>query len=342
MEYHVIAKEKMPDFVATLARQRKVYAPVSKGNGCYAFEEVSDAKEIAFDYVPTMLPPKKYFMPQREDVLSFNGRESAAVLGAEQAIIFGVHTCDIAGIQCLDLVMADDPQDENYLARKNKLLIVGLECGKYCDDNASCALMNTAFPSGGYDLMLTDMGVYYLVHAHTQAGSALVEAAGKLLRHADSKHLAELDKYREEKRRKFKPEIPVEAAKLPEIFKKSVASPVWKNLGERCLSCGNCTNVCPTCYCFDMADSINLDMKSGVRTRIWDSCQTKPFAQVTGGENFRPERSERQRHRYYRKFSYPLDKYYRFFCTGCGRCTRACMAEINMKQALGELAGGVK
>ncbi|MCL4536589.1 MAG: 4Fe-4S dicluster domain-containing protein [Nitrospirae bacterium] len=106
---------------------------------------------------------------------------------------------------------------------------------------------------------------------------------------------------------------------------------------ERCLACGNCTNVCPTCYCFDIIDEIELDMKTGRRYRRWDSCQLEPFAKVAGGENFRKERSARQRHRYYRKFRYPVSKFARFFCTGCGRCSRTCMAKINLKDVLSAL-----
>ncbi|MFH1025263.1 MAG: 4Fe-4S dicluster domain-containing protein, partial [Nitrospirota bacterium] len=73
------------------------------------------------------------------------------------------------------------------------------------------------------------------------------------------------------------------------------------------------------------------------RYRVWDSCQLEPFARVAGGINFRKDRSARQRHRYYRKFRYPVDRFSRFFCTGCGRCTRTCMAQISLKETLNEL-----
>ena len=110
----------------------------------------------------------------------------------------------------------------------------------------------------------------------------------------------------------------------------------------KCVSCGNCTAVCPTCYCFDIYDDVELDMSGGERKRTWDSCQLEEFAVVAGGENFRKERSSRQRHRYYRKFNYSVEKYNKYFCTGCGRCSRACMAGIELKETLNSLKQGVK
>jgi sulfhydrogenase subunit beta (sulfur reductase) len=191
-------------------------------------------------------------------------------------------------------------------------------------------------PSGGYDLFFTDLGDRFMIHVNTQKAEEIVEEFG--LAKASPGDMTALEKIREAKRGVFRNEIGVDARKLPEMFAKGAKAKVWEDVGRRCVSCGNCTNVCPTCYCFDMADTINLDMKTGSRGRTWDSCQFETFAAVAGGENFREERSDRQRHRFSRKFKFPLDKFYRFFCTGCGRCTRTCMAGISLKDTLKTLA----
>jgi sulfhydrogenase subunit beta (sulfur reductase) len=78
-------------------------------------------------------------------------------------------------------------------------------------------------------------------------------------------------------------------------------------------------------------------MTGGNRKRIWDSCQLEEFAEVAGGENFRKERASRQRHRFYRKFNYPVKKYNKMFCTGCGRCTRSCVADISLIETVNDL-----
>ena len=340
MNYYILKKDELGSFIKKLSKKMKVVAPIARGAGNFAFQEVSAASEIALEYIPTILPPKKYFMPQREKMLDFDisGAEpvSKAVLETEEMAVFGVHTCDLAGIQCLNMVFSERPRDYNYLLRKGRIFLIGLECNDYCDENASCALVNSHMPSGGYDLFFTDLGGLFIIHVNTQKAEEIVEEMG--LAKAGPSDLTALEKVREHKRSAFRNEIGVDSRKLPEMIEKGTKSKVWESVGDRCVSCGNCTNVCPTCYCFDMADTVNLDLKTGHRERTWDSCQFETFAKVAGGENFREERSDRQRHRYSRKFKFPLDKFYRFFCTGCGRCTRTCMAGISLKETLKTLA----
>ncbi|MDA8244599.1 MAG: 4Fe-4S dicluster domain-containing protein [Elusimicrobia bacterium] len=337
--YFILRKDDLNSFIVKLSRSHKVVAPVSKGYGNYAFTEVTSANDIALKHIPTILPPKKYFLPQRETMLSFGTGhiESAeAPLEHENTVIFGVHTCDLNGIQCLNIVFSERPRDYNYLRRKDNITVIGLECTEYCDEHASCNLMNSNFPNGGYDLFFTDMGEDFMVHVNTQAGDDLVDGTN-LFKPATQARMEELYAIRDAKRARFRDEVNVDRKKLPAIFDKSENSPVWKAIGDKCLGCGNCTNVCPTCYCFDIADTLNLDLKSGRRVRTWDSCEVETFAKVAGGENFRSGQTERLRHRHYRKFRFSLGKYYRFFCTGCGRCTRACMAGIRLKETLSAL-----
>lgn len=342
LQYHVLRKENLDGLVTRLAKLQALAAPVSRGDGAYAFARVHDAREIALRHVPTILPPKKYFLPPRETLLQFDVRRGLhieTVGDGEPLTLLGVHTCDIAGIQCLNMVHSERPRDYNYLLRKRVITVIGLECTEYCDGHASCALVGSHLPSGGYDLFLTDLGDRYLVHVNTQAGDDIVDAI-KVFAPAGEEDLAALDALREAKRGRFRAEVALDPRRLPELFGRSLEHPVWHELDGRCLACGNCTTVCPTCYCFDVRDEFRIDLATGRRIRAWESCQSEPFALVAGGENFRKTRGTRQRHRYYRKFAYPVGRYHRFFCTGCGRCSRACMAGIRLKETLGALAAG--
>ncbi len=342
-KYVVLQKTHFEEFIKKSAEASTVVAPVSKGFNNYAFAEVRSAGEVSLKYIPTILPPKKFFMPQNEIIQEFNKSEKkwTPVVDSQELIIFGVHTCDLAGIQFLNKAMLNDPQDVNYLARKNKITLIGLECNDYCDEYASCAVMNNHIPGEGYDLFFTDLDDIFMVHVKTDKGQTLIQKTG-LFQEATAKDQEALAALRTKKEKIFKDEVNVPRKQLKEIFQKADESPVWEDLNSRCLSCGNCTNVCPTCYCFDIRDELNLDLNAGVRSRRWDGCQSENFAKVAGGENFREERSQRQRHRYYRKFRFPVDRMDTYACTGCGRCSRTCMADINLKETINALAKDVK
>lgn len=324
------------DLIDFLAARERLVAPVALGHNQYRFADVSTLDEIALDYRPTILPPKKYFIPQYETLLHYDvshGQQMEAVVEVEDLTLFGVHTCDLAGIQCLNMVFSDRPRDMHYLLRKNHITLIGLECRDYCDEHATCAMLRNHLPKGGYDLFLSRLSDSYFVDAPTYRGELIVEKSG-LFRPVADQDRDELQRLREKKQHIFKSEVPIRYQDIPRLFTETFDSAVWTRIGERCLSCGNCTNVCPTCYCFDVVDEAELDPTRGRRLRVWDSCQHENFAKVAGGESFREERSDRKRHRFNRKFRYPMERYKRMFCTGCGRCTRTCMAGIDLKETL--------
>src|SRR5659263_731999 len=169
---------------------------------------------------------------------------------------------------CLNMVFSEPPEDHNYLIHKQNLKIIGLECNDYCDEFANCHLMNTHLPDGGYDLFFTELGAYFIVHINTPAGKKIIKSVG-FFKIAQRSHLKELASFREKKKALFKIELPIELDLIPDLFDRSFESKVWEDLDERCLACGNCTSVCPTCCCFDIKDEINRDFNAGKRYRVW-------------------------------------------------------------------------
>jgi len=338
MKYAIINKKDLNKWVEHLMKKARLYGPKKKEN-LFVFRPVKDPEEISLTYIPTILPPKKYYFPQKEKLIKFNAEtftEEKGTRDPEEFILFGVHTCDIAGIQCMDVVFRENPADPYYLSRKSKMTIIGIECMKYCDTIASCTSMGNHVPRGGYDLMMVDIGDSFILHVNSEKGENLVKNL-RYIREAEEEDMAALSRAREEKEKVFKNELKAPLSKIYEAFDGSFKSPVWEDVGRRCVGCGNCTASCPTCYCYDVVDDMELDLTNGTRYRIWNSCQMDDFAKVAGGEDFRKGRDSRQRHRYYRKFKYPVDKFNRYFCTGCGRCTRACVADIKLPETVNSI-----
>ncbi len=340
MKYASLKKEDLNKWLEHLKKKARLYAPRKKEN-LFVFRPVKNVKDVCLEYMPTILPPKKYYFPQKEKLLKFTVnpfKTAKAIAEFEEYILFAVHTCDIAGIQCMDVIFREGPEDPNYLNRKEKMTIVGMECFKPCDKYANCVSMGNHVPRGGYDLMMVDIGKSFIIHINSQKGERLI-ADLSYIKGANENDMRKLEEKRQEKKKIFKEELNAPLPKVYEAFSSqgSFDSPLWDEVGRRCVACGNCTAVCPTCYCFDVADEMELSFNEGTRFRIWNYCQMDDFARVAGGEDFRKGRPARQRHRYYRKFKYPVDKYNRYFCVGCGRCSRTCMADIILIETVNAL-----
>jgi formate hydrogenlyase subunit 6/NADH:ubiquinone oxidoreductase subunit I len=334
----VIKKESVADFINYLLPNYRVVAPVELEDR-FAFGEILDPAEVRLAYTTTILPPKKYLLPPREVLFSFDRSNGGPVeqIGLERpTVIFGVHTCDLHAIQLLDLVFATGYPDPNYLDRRRNTLIVSIECLSPCDENSFCKSMGTLTADEGYDVHLIDLGEAFTVDAGTAAGEELLAGFGGF-EPASHETMLRLNQVLSEKWPKFPYRLDFDVSDLPSLLSLSMKSPLWNELGERCLACAACTNVCPTCFCFDVQDEVDLDLQHGRRIRIWDSCQLDDFATVAGGHNFRKSKALRQRHRFMRKGKYILEAHHQLGCVGCGRCARACLVDITPVSVFNEL-----
>jgi sulfhydrogenase subunit beta (sulfur reductase) len=339
MQLRVLPKDQVPRFVGALMADYRVIAPVAKGpvssspgSGNFGFEPLVDPANLRLDYNITILPPKTALQPPRERVVRIDFAGDPIVESEVEAvptILFGVHTCDLHAIPMLDRAFSADYPDAHYLERRKKTLIVSLECLTPCDEHSFCKDMGTMAAEDGYDLHLTDIGSAYTVDIGTEAGAALLEKYEGARRAADGDTRL-LEEALSAKWPRFRNRLTFDSTELPALLAAGYNHSIWKQLGDRCLACGSCTNVCSTCYCFNVTDSIELSGTAAVRTRNWDSCQLEEFALVAGGENFREARGARQRHRMLRKGKYLRERFGTTGCVGCGRCIRTCLVHINI------------
>jgi len=344
MSLRILGKGAITPLVNALMADYQVVGPQAKESK-FAFGPITDPAQLRLDYDTTILPPKKVLQPPQERLATFTMQGKPRVepvVEAGSTVLLGVHTCDLHAIRLLDKAFSQDYPDAHYLERRRQTVIVGLECLEPCDEHSFCKSMGTLTANEGYDLHLTDLGPAYMVDVATEAGEEFLSRYGAT-REATDADIRRLNEVLSAKWPRFTYRLDFDAAELPALLSTAYNHPLWDELGERCLACGSCTNVCPTCYCFNVFDEVNMVLTEGERHRCWDSCQLDEFARVAGGENFRQARAARQRHRFMRKGKYIYEKFGELGCVGCGRCIRTCVANISIVDgfnAIHETAGG--
>jgi sulfhydrogenase subunit beta (sulfur reductase) len=331
-----LPKENLEEFIDRLGAFGEIHAPGKRGDGSFAFAPVKDFSDIALDCTRTILPPKKYFFKPIDTMFSFHaeqGYEIPADDASEKLVIFGVHPCDIHGLNILDLVFGGSCVDSYYSARRARAAVIGLDCVP--DELCLCRSTGTDFVDSGFDLFLSDIDDSYLVRVGTGQGDDMITAANSLFREVEKADREAYKKKSIHRRKSFRTEIPLQD--LPEIMDLEYDNEVWQEMGRKCLSCGTCSMVCPTCYCYTVFDELNLDASSGQRKRRWDSCLFKDYALVAGGHNFRAERASRVKNRYFHKQRGFVSQYGRPSCVGCGRCKAYCPAGVDIIEVINKL-----
>ena len=329
MSVNTVTKERFKSFVSALIESDQKVVGVQSKSDKFAFADLTDADALRLDYDVTILPPKKYMLPQKEALLQFKvGGDSQTSLESEKMVLIGVHPYDMVAINQMDDLFSQDEYDTHYMTRRNNITIIA------CDvvtpsEYVFASSMNTATCDSGYDILLTDIGDSYVVDAATDKGQTLV----KMMADAKEASNTDLDKRKavQEKNKVALNQYQLECKPsfLPNLLEKAYEHPVWEEKARLCYSCGSCNQVCPTCYCFDVQDEVNWDLKTGTRCRAWDGCLLENFATVAGDHNFRKKRADRFRHRLYRKGKYVPGKIDgQIACVGCGRCINACTAKI--------------
>ncbi len=344
MSYYLATQQNITQWIKGMASENPVFFPEKYGHSSYRFAPVGADSEIQFEqYKPTVLPPVKLLIPAREELLSFRKKADGTTtvessLDTSFRILAGVRPCYLKGIFLVDLFLKEGVPDPYYLARRANTAIIGWGCTTPCDSQAFCAAVGSLGHTEGADVFITPLkDGDLLVEVLTERGKQLAAGADwKPYEDGAARKVGAVADLPEPFGRTFP--VPVE-----DIFNQVSRrwdSPVWDKHVERCFSCGTCNLVCPTCYCFDVSDDINLDVESGTRTRTWDGCMLPHFAVVGGGHNFRPEPAARQRHRVKRKFEYLPEKFREgAVCVGCGRCGRQCTAHIDIYDIVSDLIG---
>jgi NAD(P)H-flavin reductase/formate hydrogenlyase subunit 6/NADH:ubiquinone oxidoreductase subunit I len=328
----IIAKENFTEFINALINDDSlnVIGVKSKGEK-FAFGPLDSANELRLDYDVTLLPPKKYFFPQRETLVTYKigtGFSAKDPAHTKQTVIVGVHPYDIVALLHMDEIFSETKSDPYYFEKRKSSVIIGVnmqKMTKWC----FAPYMGADTIEYGYDLMLTDLGNRYAVAIGSQKGEQLLDKYAKGLTNALARDIQMVGQKKREVSAMCKQKLDFSPELIPEMLSKYYGeSTFWENHSEKCLACGSCVLVCPTCYCFDVKDNPDLSLEHGERVRTWDGCLLEDFAKVASGENFRATRPTRYRHRYFKKGKYLFDRFGFISCVGCGRCGSNCLPDI--------------
>ena len=304
--------------------------------GTYRLEPRDDG--ALFGYASTPQSWKRFLHPPPLTLWRGERRGDGFVVAAgaaapEKLAFIGARSCDLHAIAIHDRVLKEGAYpDPGYAARRSTLFLVAVNCGT-AGGTCFCLSMGTGpRPAAGFDLALTELvdgGRHrFLVDIGSPAGAALLaEIPSGPAAEADEAAAAAVVAGAAARMGRAMPE----ADEIPELLRRNLDHPRWDAVAERCLTCGNCTMVCPTCFCTTVEDVTALDGAATERVRHWDSCFTMDFSYLHGGS---VRASPRSRYRQWmtHKLSSWWDQFGTSGCVGCGRCITWCPVGIDITE----------
>ena len=323
----ILKKDELNTLLTAWRQDYEVYAPQSLQKFTH-FLPLLDGAEPAFNKAHnTRVPPKALFLPTSEALLKFTRFGGYEQVPTEIAprLIFGIRPCDAHAVTMLDTVFEQERYtDPHWQARREATVTIGLGCHEPCQTGFCTTVGSGPFNHAGLDAILTDLGEFYLVETLTEQG-------GRLFSQLDAaSEMQAAQAYELQQAAQAGMPIAFETEGLKQKLDQNFVSPYWEEVSRSCLSCGVCTFLCPTCFCFDIVD----ETQRNERVRNWDSCMFRTYSLEASGHNPRPSRVERTRQRLSHKFTYWVDQINQIGCTGCGRCARYCPVGLDIRAML--------
>jgi ferredoxin len=309
--------------------------------GTYRLERRED--DARFGYAVGPHSWKQFLFPARLQLWQARVKDGVPVIEEEPVdetplAFIGVRACELNAIAIQDRVFTGGKfVDRDYAARRRGIFVVAVNCG---EPAATCFCVSMdAGPrvEQGYDLALTEVfdGEHrFLVEAGSAAGEeVLAELSSRPAEEADlAAATAVVDSAAARMGRTM------EAAGLRDLLAENLEHPRWEEVAERCLTCGNCTMVCPTCFCSSVEDTTDLAGAETARTRVWDTCFSLDYSYIHGG-SVRTSARSRYRQWLTHKLGTWHDQFDTSGCVGCGRCITWCPVGIDITEEVAALRG---
>lgn len=340
MEALTISKAHVPIFLRTLVDEYRVIAPRRVGPADVVFDDLPAGAPVVFDFVNTMLPPKTFFFPARDQLFTIKGTVTPNLVPPPEerpVAIFGLRSCDATAMTFLHRFFGQRGFDDETITRRiDQSLRMTLACHTPGPDCFCVCCDGGPFLTTGFDLQCTDLGEMLLVEVDTPKGAAVVQKAEALFEQALPRALEAKRHQVEQVDRAFQRRSYVSDG-IKRISLGRVPEERWQAWAADCQGCGGCCFVCPTCSCFTVNDAYR-GRETFERERVWDACLYEGFTREASGHNPREARAERLKRRFFHKISFQyVEVMGRHGCVGCGRCVAACLGGLDISTLLSRI-----
>jgi ferredoxin len=325
MKAYSASLETWSEVLSLLTQQYEIFAPIKNNYLDYELITPENVSDISYNLARPTTPLKAFFFPVKENVVKD--------LPAKKRIILGVTACDLAALQLMDKIFLDEEYPDLYYQKhRENTLLIGTDCHSILTSCHCTSYGLQPYPEANHDIRLNLIDSKVVLETVTEKGNILLEQiknqnffTGDI--HLDQEKIKQKNDAVIAQLKENNAGLPDSEGTRDKILKSQEKD--WKKHAAKCVSCGACSAICPTCHCFLLIDKANFE-----KLKNWDTCQYPAFEKVAAGEDPLHKLYERLKNRYMCKFIYKPDMFGEIACTGCGRCIDACIAGIDKNKVI--------
>jgi len=352
MKEMLLKKDNVKALCIEACNEWETYVPLEGMGRDIQFMKINDKEKkssldkLNLDYESLVIPPKVIGFPQLEPLFEFQSEKvTETIQPPRKKLLFGLRACDLKAILFVDEFFKRNFEDIYYQNRTTDRLLVLVGCKRPPRDCFCTSTKTGPFlpaPNGDgesedsdFDLQMVDVGDAYVVEVGSKKGKEFVTSYGEFFDEASERMITQAKKAKSAAEQAVTCKVDFEKA-IKNFCDDKIPKQIYERIAERCIYCGGCLYVCPTCTCFNVFDEKKGN--SGRRYRNWDACVLEGYTREASGHNPRQEKWLRTARRYEHKLKYDYLTTGMSGCVGCGRCLASCPVNIGIVQVIEEAA----